>query len=55
MISEDGKISHTHGLAGHKKVKMAILLNAIYRLNAIPIKISIEFFIELERAIFKFL
>ena len=54
-ISEDRKVIYANGLAGRVNiVKVTILPKAILRFNAISIKIPIQFFIDLERAICNF-
>jgi hypothetical protein len=52
--SENGEISHAHGLAA-LTVKMAVLPKAIYRLSAIPIKVPTQFFKHMGRAMLNFI
>jgi hypothetical protein len=53
-ILEDGRISHDCESV-RVTVKVTVLPKAIYRLNAIPIKIPTEFLTDLERTTFSFI
>jgi hypothetical protein len=53
-ILEDGEISQSSCIGRINIIKMVIIPNAMYRFNAIPIKIQTQFFKDMESTILNF-
>lgn len=51
----NGQISHIHGLEDVTIAKMAVIPTMIYIFNAIPFRIPGSFFVEIDKAVLRFI